>query len=100
LLQSLHLLQATGIERLDTLVLNVLLGGSGRWPGLLFRCAHVLPCLPAAAEWLQGSTQECRGSLRRVGRACTGCTDRDTCAQLLPTLLSSVCFAALESLVA
>ncbi len=35
-------LQATGIERLDTLVLNVLLGGSGRWPGLLFRCAHVL----------------------------------------------------------
>lgn len=26
------------MERLDTLIGQVLLGGSGRWPGLQFRC--------------------------------------------------------------
>lgn len=46
--------QATGIARLDSLLQNVLLGGSGRWPGLLFRCAGAcitcLHCLRAC--WL------------------------------------------------
>lgn len=49
--------QATGIARLDSLLQNVLLGGSGRWPGLLFRCAGAcITCLHCFAhadcEWL------------------------------------------------
>ncbi len=31
-------MQASAMTRLDSLVKQVLLGGSGRWPGLLFRC--------------------------------------------------------------
>ena len=36
------------MTRLDSLVQQVLLGGSGRWPGLLFRCALGLALLCGA----------------------------------------------------
>ena len=41
-------LQASAMTRLDSLVQQVLLGGSGRWPGLLFRCALGLALLCGA----------------------------------------------------
>jgi hypothetical protein len=38
------------MTRLDSLVQQVLLGGSGRWPGLLFRCVMGLPLLCEAVS--------------------------------------------------
>ena len=42
------LLQATAMSRLNSLVSRVLLGGSGCWPGLVFRWGGVNRVLPGA----------------------------------------------------